>query len=353
MEENREEYYSLGEIINNIKTFFNYLLRKWWLLVIVTAAGAGLGVIYYYKQRPKYEAVTTFILEEKSASGGGLAGLASQFGFNIGGLSGGGSIFTGDNILEILRSKKVVQRVLLTQVDDTASKSPSLADLYIEFTGAKKKWQKKPLLADVSFIKTKELMSPIQDSILNIIYESIVKRSLVTERTSKQSTIIKVQVIAANCLFARLMSERLVYEASKLYLDIRVGTAEANINRMQRRSDSLLALLNNKSYSAASIQPIDVNPGLKTAIVPVEIASRDKSVIAALYTEVVKNLEGSKLLLSQQTPVIQVLDRPEKLMHDKKKGFLFLIIVFSMMISGAYIFYETLNYFNKTRKNRK
>ena len=73
--------------------------------------GFALGTVFYYRQKPKYRAVCTFILEEKSSGGGGLSGLASQFGLNIGSLSGG-SIFSGDNIINILKSKKVVEQVL-------------------------------------------------------------------------------------------------------------------------------------------------------------------------------------------------------------------------------------------------
>src|SRR5687767_7020092 len=112
MKEGNEDYYSLGEIVNNIMSFLRYLRKKWWMLVLSMLLGAGLGVAYYIMQKPKYEAVTTFILEEKSMSNNGLAGLASQFGLNMGNLTGGGSIFSGDNILDILTSKKVVQEVL-------------------------------------------------------------------------------------------------------------------------------------------------------------------------------------------------------------------------------------------------
>lgn len=337
MEENKEEYYSIGNIIVFIKSFFNYLRRKWLLLMITALAGAGLGVIYWFIQKPKYEAVTTFILEEKSTGGSGLAGLASQFGLNLGSLSSGGSIFAGDNILDILKSKKVVQQVLLSQVDNTVPGSKTLGDYYLLFTGIKKKWKKNPLLSDISFVNTKNKMSPIQDSVLNFIYETIIKKNLVTERTRKQSNIIKVRLIAPDRLFARLMTERLIEEAGKLYLDIRTGTAQENIRQLQRRSDSLLLLLNNKSYSAAASQLLDINPGIRSAIVPTEIAIRDKTVLATLYAEVTKNLEISKLLLSQQTPVIQLLDRPEYLLDDNKKGLAFLLIVFSFAACFMYI----------------
>jgi hypothetical protein len=285
--------------------------------------------LYYTIQKPKYEAVSTFILEEKS-SGGGLAGLASQFGFNVGSLGGSSSIFSGDNILSILKSKKVVTHVLLSPVDESRKDKETLADLYLEFSGLREVLQKKPSLSHINFHQSAKELSLVQDSVLNLIYETVVENNLTTERTSKQGTIIMVQVTAANRDFARLMTEKLVAEASKLYLDIRVGTAQENIRQLQRRSDSLLSLLNRKSFAAAAVQPLDINPGIKTAIVPVEIANRDKTVLATLYAEVTKNLEASKLLLSQQMPVIQSLDKPGHLLKDKRKGLVLLLLAGSI-----------------------
>lgn len=342
MTEVKEEY-SLSDTFQGIRSFVSYLKSKWWAFGLVALIGVSLGVLYYTIQKPKYEAVCTFVLEEKSVGGGGLAGLASQFGFNVGSLSSEGSLFTGDNILNILKSKKIVEQVLLTPATDNASDKATmtLADLYIDFTGMKDKWIKNSRVGAVNFFANRDQITSIQDSLLNEIYKSIVKKSLNTERSSKQGTIISVQVSAPNALFARLMTERLVTEASKMYLNIRVGTALANIGQLQRRSDSLLLLLNHKSFAAAATQPLDINPGIKTAIVPVEIANRDKSVLATLYAEVTKNLEASKLILSQQTPVIQILDRPGYLLEDNKKGLVFLVIVFAF---GFILLYTSLSF---------
>jgi hypothetical protein len=185
------------------------------------------------------------------------------------------------------------------------------------------------------------------NSVLNVIFESIIKKNVVPERTSKQGSIIRVKVTASDCLFARLMSERLVNEAARLYMNIRVGTAQDNIHQLQSRSDSLLMLLNSKSYSTAASQPLDVNPGMKTAIVPSEIGTRDKTVLATLYAEVTKNLEASKLLLSQQTPVIQLLDRPGILLDDNKMGLLFLLIVSSFFVGAIGVVIAIVTFFLK------
>jgi uncharacterized protein involved in exopolysaccharide biosynthesis len=332
MESNKEEY-TLADILYAAKAFIRYLFGKWLLVLLFSCVGAGLGIVYYSMQKPKYEAACTFVLEEKQSGVGGLSGLASQFGIDIGGLSGGGSIFAGDNILDILKSKKVVTKVLLSTINNKGFDSLTLADFYLEFRGMKKEWEKDSQLASLNFNDAKTAMSKVQDSVLNHIYKTIIKNNLSAERINKKGTIIKVQVTSENDYFARLMAERLVDEASKMYMIIKTGTAQESINRMQRRSDSLLALLNNKSYVAAAAQPLDANPGIVTARVPVEIASRDKTVIGTLYTEVTKNLEASKMILAQQTPIIQVLDKPDLTLDDNKKG-MFLIIILALFFSN-------------------
>jgi Chain length determinant protein len=343
MQENKSAYYSLKEVMLQTKLFVNFLMQKKFGIITSILIGAGIGAGYYFIQKPKYEAVSTFILEEKS-TGGGLAGLASQFGFNLGSLGSGGNLFAGDNILTILKSKTVVEKVLLSRVDEVGKDSTRLVDLFLDFSGRKKRWRKKPVLSGISFANVNHQLTPIQDSVLNLIYDEITKKLLFTDRTSKQGSIIKVQVNAQNSTFARLMVDRIVIEAANLYLDIKTGTADANIRQMQRRSDSLLLLLNRKSYSAAATQTIDVNPALRTLVVPVEIANRDKTVLATLYSEVTKNLEASKLILSQQTPVIQLLDRPGVLLDDNKKGMVILIIAFSFVSTLLFVLYHLMLY---------
>jgi len=344
----REDLYSLKEILIILRSFTKYQIRRWWLILIIAVAGGCLGLGFYYLQKPKYRAVTTFLLEDKSAGSSGLAGLASQFGFSMGNVGGGG-IFSGDNILDILRSKKVVNQVLLSPVDSGGIKQ-TLADLYLTFKGISKSWQKNPKLASINFFKGTTPITPLQDSVLTLIYQSFIKKDLLVERTRKQGTIIKVVVTSESAEFSRIMAERLVEEASKLYMIIRTGTAQESVQYFQRRADSLLILLNNKSFVAASAQPLDINPGLRSATVPAEINIRDKSLLATLYAEVVKNLEVSKVMLAQQTPVIQVLDRPEILLDNNKKGQLLLIVLFAVITLFIYGLISLLVFLFSIRK---
>ena len=328
----KQDNYSKAELLATIRSLLFYVLKSWRVIMLFSVIGSALGLAYYFIQKPRYQAETTFILQEKAAGGGGIAGLASQFGINIGSLSSNGDIFSGDNILDILKSKKVVRQILLSPVDSLNPGGKTMADLYLEFTGLRKKWEGKGL-QEVDFSKHIKGQELLKDSMLNVIYSKLIKENLTVDRARKQGSIIKVQVSARDNNFARILSERLVDEAGKMYIDVRVGTAQRNIDRLQKRSDSLLSLLNYKSYGAAASQLLDINPGLRSASVPSEIAVRDKTILSTLYIEVTKNLEASKLMLSQETPVIQLLDQPSLLMDNNKKG-LFFCMVIAAIVAG-------------------
>ena len=337
MKDQNEEFYSVNDLFKTIRSFLGFIRSKILLLFIAIAFGAAIGVLYYFNQQPKYEAVCSFILEEKSQVGGGLSGLASQFGLNLGSLGSGGGIFSGDNIFNILKSKKIVQKVLLGTYDHQGKNEETLADHYLDFTGKKKRWKNDLRLSNIHFGKAASDLDPLEDSVLNVIYDDMVEKHISVEKTSKQGTIIKVTVTSKDRDFARIMTERLVSEASDLFMNVRVGTSLDNIRQLEKRSDSLLILLNNKSYRAAVSQPLDINPAMRAAVVPSEIANRDKTVLATLYAEVTKNLEISRVLLSQQTPVIQVLDKPGELLPDNRKGLAFLLVISSVVAAMLFI----------------
>ncbi|MBN8837278.1 MAG: lipopolysaccharide biosynthesis protein [Sphingobacteriia bacterium] len=309
---------SLTELAQKIKTFVTYLKTKWVSFFITGIIGGILGLGYYYMQSPKYTATCTFILEEKSAGAGGLAGLASQFGFDIGG--GASSLFAGDNLLEIIPSKNIVEKVLLSKVDSSGQQT--LADLFLEFTKLKKAWDKKERTRGVNFLKITDpqKMNLVQDSVLNVIYSAVVKSYLSVDWVRKKASLIRVSVTSKNERFSKYLTERVIEQSKKLYIDLKTGTSQANVNRLQRRADSLYALLNNKSYQVAESQVLNVNPAMKSALVATEISARDKAVLGTIYAEVVKNLETSKILLSQQMPVMQLLDKSEFPLVLSKNG---------------------------------
>jgi hypothetical protein len=310
----------LGDVIESIKRFFSYLRSQFVLIALCGLVGLVLPLIYRALQKPAYAASTTFILEEKSATGGGLAGIASQVGLDLGSLGSGSSLFTGDNILDIIKSRVIIEKVLLTPVSGNSGKT--LADLYLEFSGMGEK-----LPAPVSFASPSVTHTVYQDSVLYVMYDQIAKKNVSVDRLNKKGSIFKIITVSQNQVFSKNFAERLLKETTTYYVNVKTSTAAANVKRLQARGDSLLRVLNAKSYNAASFQILDPNVAFKSMSVPAEVSSRDKSIVFSIYAEVTKNLEMSRIALVSQTPVIQLLDVPKYPLMDDRKSYLFLGLV--------------------------
>ena len=336
---------ALSDLINAVQGYFSFVLRQKKLIGALMLSTALLAMVYGFLQSPKYEATTTFVLEEKSASGGGLAGLASQFGFDMNSLTGAGAgLFSGDNILDIVKSRVIVEKVLLTAVDTNAKdKSQTLADLYLDFTGLGKKLSKKG--TPVNFTNNaKDQASTLKDSVLFSIYDKITKNNITVDRVNKKGSIFKITTISDNAVFSKSMTDRLLFETTKYYVNIKTNSASENVQRLQRRADSLSAILNAKSYNAAAYQILDPNVAYKSMSVPGELSQRDKTIVYSIYAEVIKNLEMGRMSLVSQTPIIQLLDQPKYPLIDQRKSILFLMAVgaiiglFIGLMASVYIY---------------
>ena len=305
---------ALSHLLSEAKAMVSYWfgLRK--MILITLFLVSGVVLLYSFLQKQQYEATTSFILEEKSATGGGgLSGLASQFGFDLGGLGAGGSIFSGDNILDILRSRHIVEKVLLSKLDSSKG-GQTLADLYIP------QLRKDIPSVDYNNVVYPKPLNRLQDSVLYLIYDKIVSKNLVVDRVNKKGSIIKVTVVSESELFSKIFSDRLVFETIKLYVDQKTSVSNRNIARLEARADSLLRVLNNKSYQSASLQILDANTAFRSTAVPVELSQREKSISFALFSEVVKNLEASRMSLASQTPIINILDTAKYPLLNRKKS---------------------------------
>ena len=133
---------SLKELIQKIGAILGYLKYQWWKLLLLGVLG-GLGGFFYAQfQKPEYTAKLTFALAEGGDKVGGLGSIASQFGIDIMGGSSGGA-FSGDNLLELMKSRLLVEKTLLTAVDSNG-KQKLLINQYIDFNKPKNSKPRKP-----------------------------------------------------------------------------------------------------------------------------------------------------------------------------------------------------------------
>ena len=316
---------SLKELIQKAKEGWQYLLSKWIIILVFGLGGVVIGLVVSLMTKPKYTAHLSFALVEKSAGGGGLADLASSFGLSA--LLGGGSngAFSGDNLLEIMQSPHTIDQTLLTPVDYQGKKE-NLIEAYIQFNELREKWannEKNKELQTLSYPigQKRETFTRTQDSVLNSIYDKIIKSNALTiARKDKKLSFVNVNFTSQDEAFSKLFVEKLMAETYKFYRETKTAQSRANINMMQAKADSIRHLYEASLYRSAGYSQVNINQALQFAAVPKIKQENNAQLYATVYTEVLKNLETLKLDLARETPIVQIIDTPRFPLDKERLG---------------------------------
>jgi hypothetical protein len=207
----------------------------------------------------------------------------------------------------------MVQKALLSPIN-VNGKSQSLADYYILFGGIRKGWEGKPQLANLSYSINADVskFNRIQDSVLMAMHQEIIGNLLSVAKKDKKLSILQVEVQSENEIFSKSFTEALVSEVSRFYVETKTKKSTTNVAILQHQTDSVRNQLNSAiSGVAQSNDDVpNLNPSRQILRSSGQQKQFDVQANTAILTELVKNLELSKLSLRKETPLIQVIDKP-------------------------------------------
>lgn len=315
---------SIKDLALKLILWYNHLLKRWKTLIVMGLIGAGLGFFYASTKAPVFTATTTFVLEagEGGNALGQYAGLASMVGLDIGG--GGGGIFQGDNILELYKSRNMIAKTLLTTVEYNGSQK-LLIDYYIDFNKLQENWKERPDLQKLKFYSDGRVSNDadkrLKDSLINSFAAAINKNNLVVEKLDQKLSIIKVDVNAKDEFFAKVFNDQIVQNVNNFYVQTKTKKSLDNVKILTVKVDSVRSVLNGAIYTSAAV--LDATPNLNPTrqiqrSVPIQRSQFTAETNKAALTELVKNLELSKIALLKETPLIQIVDQPTLPLEKKK-----------------------------------
>ncbi len=335
-----EKELSLAEIINKLKYYSKLILSKWKIIIPIVIIGAIIGFAYTLTKNKIYTAKLSFALEEKAAPGSNIGAIASQFGISIGGGSEGG-VFAGDNIIELMKSNLLIEQTLFTETS-IGNKKDLLINFYTDYL-----FNKKDEFRGYKFNKL-SIANRESDSIIKVIIKAIKSESLTINKPDKKLNIIEVSMSSPSEIFAKNFCESLVSNVSVFYINTKVGKVKTNIKLLERKVDSVRTELNSAIYGRAMFS--DQNVGLirQSAAVPKIKQEMNVQILSTMYTELVKNLELSKITLARDEPLIQIIDTP-KLPLEYKKPSKIINLILGAIASFVVIvlFYIIKDLFNK------
>ena len=317
---------TVKELIEKLGDWWRFLLSKWKVIVFFAMVGAGIGLLYAFIKKPEYKAVVTFALEDDKQGSGGLSGalgLASSLGIDLGTSAGGA--FSGANLIELMKSRRMVQKTLLTTYADK-DREEVLANQLLVITKLNNKLaNKSDIYKNFSFPinSVQGQFSIQQDSVLFLLYEQLFEDNIlsVTQKDKKVS-IITVEVNATNELFSKAFAENLVTNVAEFYIETKSKKAKNNVAILQRQTDSIRNELNLAITGVATStdNTFNLNPALNVNRVPSTKKQIDVQANTAILTQLVTNLEMAKVTLLRETPFIQLIDRPTLPLKKDKAG---------------------------------
>ncbi|MEO8721658.1 MAG: Wzz/FepE/Etk N-terminal domain-containing protein [Ginsengibacter sp.] len=314
--------------INSLNSSIQLIKRNWLVIVIVGVLAGVLGMVYSVYKKPQYKSRLTFALDEAD-NGAGMANimnLASQFGLNFGSSK---DIFSGDNILEIMKSRRMIERVLLS-VDTFSNKPYTLIEYYLEKSGKRKSNSK---IDKIHFLpgEKRSAFSYQQDSLLYKTYQNFFDNFLLAQRPDRKLSIYEVNVTSPDEKFTKDFTDRLVSETNNFYVEIRTKKAKETLVILENRAAAMKSNLNSSITNKAAVQDVNINPAFSNALVPVQKQQANIQVYGAAYGELFKNLELARFQYLNGIPLMQIIDQADYPMEKIKTGKLKMAIIFSFL----------------------
>lgn len=339
-----EAYFKLFQLLSKLR-------KKLFQIIIVTVISALLGLFYSIIKRPVYIAEMTFVAEtEESNSLGKYAGIAAQFGMDMG---GGNGVFEGDNLIELLKSNNIIRQTLLSTNPQT---NEFMIERYIITHKIKKAIDENPKTRLLNFRQDLTMPHRLEDSILNSVYDRIVKNQLDISRKDKKLNYVIVTMRDKDENFAKNFIELLTKNAVNYYIDYKSKKARENLQLITTKTDSIRNILygNLERINIVSDAQL-LNVVRQTPRFDNQKSQANIQAHSVLYAELLKQLGLAQITAQKETPLIQIIDKPRLPLEVDKIGKLVAMVLFGFFGGMFFIFYILVkdwykNIFTKTIK---
>ena len=305
-----EEYndkIQLKDLLIKLSEYKVFLLSKKKKIISFSFLFLMIGVGFAFFDNKQYNATLTFVVESDQGGGalGAMSGIASQFGFDLGGAES--STFSQSNVIELLKSRGVIVSTLM-QKAKVDSKTDLLIEHYFEINKIKEIWADNNLKG-VTF---HDKGSYQHDSISGGIWREIIQDNLTIELASESNgaNIITLSYTSLNEEFAKVFVEKLIDEMGEMYIAHQTAQANNTLNFLQDRADSVFTELEIAEQAFAKTKDINQRIVKASGRLKELQLMRRVEVLNTMYLEIVKNRELSKITLLNKMPIINIIDKP-------------------------------------------
>lgn len=304
----------LKDIIVVARRYWSFLWSKKWIVISLAVIGAIIGYIYAYNRKITYTANYVFTVGGSGSSG--ALSLTSLLGM------GGGSMdaFSGDNVLELLKSRTIVEKTLLSPCEYKGD-SITFMEYSLICDSIRKKCESGDMpeakegqtsICDIHYPlgQDRSCFSRVQDSILMVKSASFLKNNISVSRRDKKLSYMEYWFSNTDEEFAKSFSKAHLKAATDFYIDTKTSLSRKNLASFQEKADSIREELNKTIVKMSAYTDGNRNASGTFVTAQLKKYEIDVQVLSTAYQELEKNIKVLELDLAKETPLIQVIDSP-------------------------------------------
>ncbi|MBN9349738.1 MAG: hypothetical protein J0H55_03560 [Chitinophagaceae bacterium] len=309
------------------------IFKNWIIFLLAFFVAAIAGFFYAASKTPIYQSHATFALEGESSGGlSTAASLASQFGIS---LNSSSSLFAGDNALQIMQSRRLIEETLLS-IDTFDNKPITLIEYYrqkILGLSTSNNVHFEPGTQRSSF-------SYIQDSILYQTYLNFKNQLISISRPDNKASIYELAVKTPNERFTKIFTDSLISKTNQFYTDISSKKAKNTLDVLEQRVQAMKNKFDVAVGSQATMEDANLNTAFAKGGVGQTIQLTNSKVYGEAYAELFKNLEVARFQYLNSIPLFQIIDRPAYPLEKITSGKIKTAVIFggiAVLLTGFFI----------------
>jgi|AntRauTorckE5430_2_1112549.scaffolds.fasta_scaffold00542_5 uncharacterized protein involved in exopolysaccharide biosynthesis len=326
---------TLKELIVEIQEFLLFAWKKPLIVILFVILGVSLGILKAYTSKTSYSAELTFMINEDDGGGvGGVGAILGQFGFG-----GGSSEHNLDKIIELSKSRKILQGVIFDSITISGQKN-SIGNHIINVYDLHQVWEEEEkedlhgfYFTDQSEITNEIIHNTAAKNIYSILAGSPKEGvdGLVRTVSNDLTGILYINAITESEELSLGLTKNVYNSLSQFYIENSIEKHLTTFEQLSQKADSVISELSSVEYRLAKIK--DRSSGIidRRNRLEENKLQRDVQILTVLYGEVLKNKETASFVVSNSTPFFQTVDVPTLPLSKDKISMIRSIIIFSMI----------------------
>ncbi len=324
-----------------IKALLKRLKKFSWLILIFAIGGAAGFYVIAKRGIPIYSSrFTVFPLNSSTDNS-----LSNSTISNILGLSDAPKSFSGDasiNIIELATSRRTREAVASATL--TTYNNKTIAELLINENNK-----------NIGFMKNTKIKTPTDSNGLINVGSEILKGGFAAK--INKNGLLEMSYANANTDLVKNISYIFVDKISSFYVELKKQKAQLDFEFAVRKADSLKKVMDGVDAKQIYLQEHSyfTNDELKRNSLPKLNLEQEKQAIQQQYFYAVNNRENAAYKLQKETPIIQVLDKPEGPYTATQKSTMLLSIiggVLGLLLGIVLVSWKIISRYFETELNK-